>query len=405
MLGWQAQGSAPLVHGEPVPYPETIATAIRIGNPANWDGAIAARDESDGHIGAVTDDEILDAYRLLATAEGCFVEPASAAAVAGLLKAAAAGLVRRGRDRRVHAHGSRPEGPAARDRRGRRRAGGRRQRPTRWRPSSACEPGGRDMTMGKPVALVTGASSGIGAAFARALGDSRRRPGDRRSRRGQARGARGALEKEHGTAVEVLASDLTSKKGLAVVEARLESAEPAVDLLVNNAGMGTYGKFADLPRGRGPGDPLERAGGHAALARRAAGDDRAGTGRDHQCVVARGPPADAPQRDLRRDESVRHELQPSSPRGAPGDGRQRHGPVPRVHAHRVPGTGRSRFRLGAELLVAATGAGRRGGAARVRPRALRCASPGRSTRPGPCSRAPCPPASRAGSRARRARVE
>ena len=73
MLGWQAQGSAPLVHGEPVPYPETIATAIRIGNPANWDGAIAARDESDGHIGAVTDDEILDAYRLLATAEGCFV--------------------------------------------------------------------------------------------------------------------------------------------------------------------------------------------------------------------------------------------------------------------------------------------------------------------------------------------
>jgi threonine synthase len=94
MLGWQAQGSAPLVLGEPVPHPETIATAIRIGNPANWAEAIAARDESDGHIGAVTDDEILDAYRLLATAEGCFVEPASAAAVAGLLKAAAAGQVR-----------------------------------------------------------------------------------------------------------------------------------------------------------------------------------------------------------------------------------------------------------------------------------------------------------------------
>jgi threonine synthase len=94
MLGWQAQGSAPLVHGEPVPYPETIATAIRIGNPANWGEAIAARDESGGDIGAVTDDEILDAYRLLATAEGCFVEPASAAAVAGLLKAAAAGEIR-----------------------------------------------------------------------------------------------------------------------------------------------------------------------------------------------------------------------------------------------------------------------------------------------------------------------
>jgi threonine synthase len=94
MLGWQAQGSAPLVHGEPVPYPETVATAIRIGNPANWGEAIAARDESDGHIGAVTDAEILDAYRLLATAEGCFVEPASAAAVAGLFKAAAGGQIR-----------------------------------------------------------------------------------------------------------------------------------------------------------------------------------------------------------------------------------------------------------------------------------------------------------------------
>jgi threonine synthase len=94
MLGWQAQGSAPLVHDEPVPYPETIATAIRIGNPANWDGAIAARDDSGGHIGAVSDGEILDAYRLLASAEGCFVEPASAAAVAGLLKAAAAGQIR-----------------------------------------------------------------------------------------------------------------------------------------------------------------------------------------------------------------------------------------------------------------------------------------------------------------------
>ena len=93
MLGWQARGAAPLVAGEPVPYPETIATAIRIGNPANWEGAIAARDASGGHIGDVTDDEILDAYRLLASAEGCFVEPASAAAVAGLLKATGSGLI------------------------------------------------------------------------------------------------------------------------------------------------------------------------------------------------------------------------------------------------------------------------------------------------------------------------
>jgi threonine synthase len=96
MLGWQAAGSAPLVHGEPVAFPETIATAIRIGNPASWDAAIAARDESDGHIGAVTDAQILEAYRMLASQEGVFVEPASAASVAGLLQAAAVGLVERG---------------------------------------------------------------------------------------------------------------------------------------------------------------------------------------------------------------------------------------------------------------------------------------------------------------------
>jgi len=96
MLGWQAAGAAPLVIGEPVPHPETIATAIRIGNPASWDGAVAARDESGGHIGAVSDAEILDAYRMLAQVEGCFVEPASAAAVAGLLRAAADGLIEPG---------------------------------------------------------------------------------------------------------------------------------------------------------------------------------------------------------------------------------------------------------------------------------------------------------------------
>jgi len=96
MLGWQAAGAAPLVIGEPVPHPETIATAIRIGNPASWEGAVAARDESGGHIGAVSDAEILDAYRMLAQVEGCFVEPASAAAVAGLLRAAADGLIEAG---------------------------------------------------------------------------------------------------------------------------------------------------------------------------------------------------------------------------------------------------------------------------------------------------------------------
>lgn len=93
MLGWQAAGAAPLVTGEPVPHPETIATAIQIGNPASWDGAVAARDESGGSIGAVADREILDAYKLLASEVGVFVEPASAASVAGLLKAVADGTV------------------------------------------------------------------------------------------------------------------------------------------------------------------------------------------------------------------------------------------------------------------------------------------------------------------------
>ena len=102
--------------GEPVPHPETIATAIRIGNPASWDGAIAARDESGGAIGAVTDAEILDAYRLLAATEGVFVEPASAASVAGLLQAATRGLGRARRDGRVHGDRPRAEGPEPGDR-------------------------------------------------------------------------------------------------------------------------------------------------------------------------------------------------------------------------------------------------------------------------------------------------
>ena len=93
MWGFQAAGAAPLVHGEPVAKPETIATAIRIGNPASWDYAIAARDESGGVIDAVTDDEILAAYRLLASREALFCEPASAASVAGLLLMKERGLL------------------------------------------------------------------------------------------------------------------------------------------------------------------------------------------------------------------------------------------------------------------------------------------------------------------------
>ena len=86
MWGFQAAGAAPLVSGEIFDNPETIATAIRIGNPASWDSAIAARDDSGGRIEAVTDDEILAAYRLLASREGVFCEPASAASVAGIMK-------------------------------------------------------------------------------------------------------------------------------------------------------------------------------------------------------------------------------------------------------------------------------------------------------------------------------
>ncbi len=86
MWGFQAAGAAPIVSGEIIDEPETIATAIRIGNPASWNSAVAARDESDGRIEAVTDAEILDAYRLLANKEGLFCEPASAASVAGILK-------------------------------------------------------------------------------------------------------------------------------------------------------------------------------------------------------------------------------------------------------------------------------------------------------------------------------
>jgi threonine synthase len=91
MWGFQAAGAAPLVHGRRVERPETVATAIRIGAPASWEKALAARDESGGRIDAVSDDEILAAYRDLAHLEGVFCEPASAASVAGLRKVAATG--------------------------------------------------------------------------------------------------------------------------------------------------------------------------------------------------------------------------------------------------------------------------------------------------------------------------
>jgi threonine synthase len=96
MLGTQAAGAAPLVLGEPVKEPETIATAIRIGSPASWSGAVEAQQQSKGRFLAATDEEILAAYHLIARSEGVFVEPASAASVAGLLKSIEDGWVKRG---------------------------------------------------------------------------------------------------------------------------------------------------------------------------------------------------------------------------------------------------------------------------------------------------------------------
>ncbi len=93
MLGTQAAGAAPLVSGEPVTNPETIATAIRIGSPASWNSAVEAQRQSDGRFLAATDDEILAAYHLVARSEGVFVEPASAASIAGFLKSVDDGWV------------------------------------------------------------------------------------------------------------------------------------------------------------------------------------------------------------------------------------------------------------------------------------------------------------------------
>jgi threonine synthase len=97
MWGFQAAGAAPFVAGHPITHPETIATAIRIGNPASWETAVAARDESGGLIDAVTDEEILSAHRWLSAREGVFVEPGSAASVAGLIKMQGAGRVPTGK--------------------------------------------------------------------------------------------------------------------------------------------------------------------------------------------------------------------------------------------------------------------------------------------------------------------
>ena len=97
MLGWQAEGAAPIVRGHPVKKPETVATAIRIGNPASWKQAEEARDESEGLIRMVSDAEILEAYKLVAETEGVFCEPASAASIAGVIKLGREGFFEKGR--------------------------------------------------------------------------------------------------------------------------------------------------------------------------------------------------------------------------------------------------------------------------------------------------------------------
>jgi threonine synthase len=96
MMGFQAEGAAPIVRGEPVENPQTIASAIRIGNPASWKGALKARDESEGVIDMVSDDEIIEAYGMLASREGVFCEPASAASLAGVIKKKKEGVLNDG---------------------------------------------------------------------------------------------------------------------------------------------------------------------------------------------------------------------------------------------------------------------------------------------------------------------
>ena len=96
MFGFQASGSAPIVVGHVVKNPDTIASAIRIGNPASWELAITAREDSNGYFGAITDAKILEAHRILSAEVGIFVEPASAISVAGLLERAEAGQIPKG---------------------------------------------------------------------------------------------------------------------------------------------------------------------------------------------------------------------------------------------------------------------------------------------------------------------
>lgn len=97
MHGFEAEGAAAIVQGKPIDNPETIATAIRIGNPASWGLAETARDESGGYIHSVTDDEIVNAYKKIAAQDGVFIEPGSAASLAGVIQHVANGTIKKGK--------------------------------------------------------------------------------------------------------------------------------------------------------------------------------------------------------------------------------------------------------------------------------------------------------------------
>ena len=190
MLAGQAEGAAPLVTGRPVASPQTVATAIRIGNPARLEEATAAVRESNGAVRAMPDDRILSAYRLLAQEEGVFCEPASATSVAALIEAVRRRARRAGLDGRLRPHRPRAQGSRHRRRRGRR------DRPL---PARRREPRGAGAGRGarpclsgctsrrRPRPRTWGrASTAWGRARAAKRGDDR--PGRRRRRRGDDRG-------------------------------------------------------------------------------------------------------------------------------------------------------------------------------------------------------------------------